>query len=316
MFQFPRFPPRPYAFRAGSGGLTTRDCSIRAPSVPRVAAAPRGVSPLARALHRPCRPRHPPRAHPCSQPPRRGRAAARPRARRHAPPHAPQGVRGATVRLAHLSRRSPLSMCHGHRGPPGPRPAPPWGQAGHRPRGGAAGARTPNLRRARAALSRLSYDPRRVGAPGLEPGASALSGPRSDRLSYAPIAFTCAHDIPRRRQRSKAVRCRFPTPFARRNPSPAPRRRCRGSARPGSRPKRDPPRLVPANHRVNGLAPDLGRGGPGVTPAPLPRKEVIQPQLPLRLPCYDFVPITSPALDGCPPEGLAPRLQALPAFVT
>jgi hypothetical protein len=32
---------------------------------------------------------------------------------------------------------------------------------------------------------------------------------------------------------------------------------------------------------------------------PLPRKEVIQPQLPLRLPCYDFVPITSPALDGC-----------------
>ena len=49
---------------------------------------------------------------------------------------------------------------------------------------------------------------------------------------------------------------------------------------------------------------------------PLPRKEVIQPQLPLRLPCYDFVPITRPALDGCLPEGLAHRLQALPAFVT
>ena len=29
------------------------------------------------------------------------------------------------------------------------------------------------------------------------------------------------------------------------------------------------------------------------------RKEVIQPHLPVRLPCYDFVPITSPALDGC-----------------
>jgi len=27
---------------------------------------------------------------------------------------------------------------------------------------------------------------------------------------------------------------------------------------------------------------------------------VIQPQLPLRLPCYDFVPVTSPTLDGCP----------------
>ena len=48
----------------------------------------------------------------------------------------------------------------------------------------------------------------------------------------------------------------------------------------------------------------------------LPRKEVIQPQLPLRLPCYDFVPITSPTLDGCPPGGLAHRLQVLPAFMT
>ena len=33
----------------------------------------------------------------------------------------------------------------------------------------------------------------------------------------------------------------------------------------------------------------------------LPRKEVIQPQLPLRLPCYDFTPITSPTFDGCLP---------------
>src|SRR5688572_30400217 len=50
--------------------------------------------------------------------------------------------------------------------------------------------------------------------------------------------------------------------------------------------------------------------------AALPRKEVIQPQLPLRLPCYDFVPITSPTLDGCLPCGLAHRLQVLPAFMT
>ena len=28
------------------------------------------------------------------------------------------------------------------------------------------------------------------------------------------------------------------------------------------------------------------------------RKEVIQPQLPLRLPCYDFIPVTSPTLGG------------------
>ena len=48
----------------------------------------------------------------------------------------------------------------------------------------------------------------------------------------------------------------------------------------------------------------------------LPRKEVIQPQLPLRLPCYDFVPIIHPTLDGCLPCGLAHRLQVLPTFVT
>ena len=29
------------------------------------------------------------------------------------------------------------------------------------------------------------------------------------------------------------------------------------------------------------------------------RKEVIQPHLPIRLPCYDFTPVTFPTLDGC-----------------
>ena len=33
----------------------------------------------------------------------------------------------------------------------------------------------------------------------------------------------------------------------------------------------------------------------------LPRKEVIQPQVPLRLPCYDLTPITAYALAGCIP---------------
>ena len=31
----------------------------------------------------------------------------------------------------------------------------------------------------------------------------------------------------------------------------------------------------------------------------VPRKEVIQPHLPVRLPCYDFVPVTGPTLGGC-----------------
>jgi hypothetical protein len=31
------------------------------------------------------------------------------------------------------------------------------------------------------------------------------------------------------------------------------------------------------------------------------RKEVIQPQVPLRLPCYDFTPVAEPTVAGCPP---------------
>src|SRR6185295_18057213 len=40
-----------------------------------------------------------------------------------------------------------------------------------------------------------------------------------------------------------------------------------------------------------------------------PRKEVIQPHLPVRLPCYDFTPVTSPTFDGSLPCGLGHRLR-------
>jgi hypothetical protein len=47
------------------------------------------------------------------------------------------------------------------------------------------------------------------------------------------------------------------------------------------------------------------------------RKEVIQPHLPVRLPCYDFVPIASPTFDHSPPQnGLGHGLRVLPTFVT
>ena len=42
------------------------------------------------------------------------------------------------------------------------------------------------------------------------------------------------------------------------------------------------------------------------------RKEVIQPQVPLRLPCYDFAPVTELAFGGSLPCGLGHRLRALP----
>jgi hypothetical protein len=46
------------------------------------------------------------------------------------------------------------------------------------------------------------------------------------------------------------------------------------------------------------------------------RKEVIQPHLPVRLPCYDFVPIASPTFDHSLPCGLGHGLRVLPTFVT
>ena len=42
------------------------------------------------------------------------------------------------------------------------------------------------------------------------------------------------------------------------------------------------------------------------------RKEVIQPQGPLRLPCYDFTPVADLTVAGCLPCGLAHRLQVKP----
>ena len=100
-FSSPGSPPRPYTFRPGRPGMTGPACAIRAPSDQCAAAAPRGVSPLARALRRPCRPRHPPRAFVRSAPPAR---AAHPRPRRAGAGPQP----GAAHRHHHCSR-SPAS---------------------------------------------------------------------------------------------------------------------------------------------------------------------------------------------------------------
>src|SRR3712207_1888211 len=44
------------------------------------------------------------------------------------------------------------------------------------------------------------------------------------------------------------------------------------------------------------------------------RKEVIQPHLPVRLPCYDFVPIASPTFDGSLPQGVGPPASGVTDF--
>jgi hypothetical protein len=62
-------------------------------------------------------------------------------------------------------------------------------------------------------------------------------------------------------------------------------------------------------HQTGGLTAPQGSS------AAFPRKEVIQPQVPLRLPCYDFTPITTHTFGAYLPEGLAQRLLVHTAFV-
>ena len=58
-----------------------------------------------------------------------------------------------------------------------------------------------------------------------------------------------------------------------------------------------------------------GRSIPSASSGTFPRKEVIQPQVLLQLPCYDFTPIIDHTIGACPPCGLAQRLQVQPTFV-
>ena len=75
-------------------------------------------------------------------------------------------------------------------------------------------------------------------------------------------------------------------------------------------------RRIPGEPRdPDGIA-AITTGAPAaVGAAAFPRKEVIQPQLPLRLPCYDFTPITDATFGRCLPKGLAHGLRVFPAFV-
>ena len=309
MFQFPRCPP---ASRRVPGVSPPAGCPIRTPPDRRLPAPPRGVSPRGRVLHRPPTPRHPPCAHLRGHPPPRPAGAPRSAPRHPRTGHRHDTRQTQPLRSAHRSLRVDPSARVGAyavvivrcgargRGASPPRSARPRGLVGPRalglsrcsttPRhdrtaarspassagpGGAAGARTPDLRRARAALSRLSYGPpsrhpdvtpsavprlgpaRRVGAPGLEPGTSALSGPRSDRLSYAPAR-------------------RAGSPHARRGGSPPPRRTAEAAARRGREPgrRRSARAIGPRASRRR-----VGRRRPAGMPLPAARA-VARPGLP------------------------------------
>ena len=175
------------------------------------------------------------------------------------------------------------------------RPPGPAGPAAFRPGGERAGGgkrdRTADLLLAKQALSQLSYAPvsrRLPGAPrgvvGLgrfELPTSRLSGVRSNQLSYRPA-------------------------LAGEDPRPS---SVGGVERSGCS-------LKTEQRAGSALRPTWSAGcSPSGEASTAPRKEVIQPQVPLRLPCYDFTPVTNHSVDTCLPCGLARRLREQPASV-
>jgi hypothetical protein len=74
--------------------------------------------------------------------------------------------------------------------------------------------------------------------------------------------------------------------------------------------------VPPLSNQHRTFADELASGPPSKLDGleVLLRKEVIQPHLPVRLPCYDFVPIASPTFDSSLPQGVGPPASGVTDF--
>jgi hypothetical protein len=122
-----------------------------------------------------------------------------------------------------------------------------------------------------------------VGLGGLEPPTSPLSGVRSNHLSYRPSVASVAGPLPSAGLPARLVR----------RPSDSFRFHKAAFG------------LRPAHGFFRFSAKTMGVGA-RAAPAPS-SKEVIQPQVPLGLPCYDFTPVMDHSVASAP---LAVRLPA------
>ena len=94
---------------------------------------------------------------------------------------------------------------------------------------------------------------------------------------------------------------------------PGAQKRIHTTPAPTARPAGQSQRRLPHQHPRHGttIAPARHTLSEN-TDCNLRRKEVIQPHLPVRLPCYDLVPITSLTLDGSPQKGWATGFGCYP----
>ena len=125
-----------------------------------------------------------------------------------------------------------------------------------------------------------------VGPGRLELPTLRLSGVRSNHLSYGPMAA--------------------------RQPGAWAQARDRTLLRPGPYGRRFEARKRKEKRRRRRPAFDWSSNRPVRAWRNILRKEVIQPQVPLRLPCYDFTPVADPTVVACLPCGLAQRLRVEP----
>ena len=171
-----------------------------------------------------------------------------------------------------------------------------------------------------------------MGLSGLEPPTSRLSGVRSNRLSYKPrlkfysVLFLLLLSVslfffmirqppafPYRPQYSIIGRLRL-------NMSTQAQTTCSGWVRvfPLSASPPDLFQCLSSFSASRAFFLPLRLGFPSApkqqcSPYFFLRKEVIQPHLPIRLPCYDFTPVTRPAFGGSSLFRLGHRLRAFPA---